>query len=596
MRVKPVKNSAELRRVIGLPRRSFTREQAEAAAEEYTNLLVTAAGRRAGARLKPWQGFVLKDFFEFGGTFFLGPVGVGKTLIAMLAFVVADARRGVLCVPASLRKKTLDDMARYAKHWELPSPPPRLVTYKELTSESNVFLLDAVQPDALVLDECDALKNHGASMVKRIGRFIDDAAYAQEEGRGPGCKVLAESGTPGRLSILDYSHILTWCLKGDAPVPVGPHGPAETATWAAAIDEKVARFGQRPGVGALRLFWDDTAREVEGHWTSRNERLIDQETLVAKARAAFRERLVSAPGVIIVDEDSCDQPLTIEQVLAPEDPILDEHYVTFKREWLTPDGRPLSDALSIDRSDGELGTGLVLHWDPKPADTPHGEEWLMKRTAFCTFVREKIERSARAARPLDTEAAVANAYPEEEVVIAWREIKPKFVPNSVPMWLSPSVVQFVARLALASPMLVWCKNQAFADRLALATGLTVYAAKGESADGRSVDEAPPDRSAILTFDANMRGRNLQMFCDNLFVNPPQSARYIEQAIGRTHRFGQERPVRARWLMTSGRVFQAFDRAWAEAEFVRETTGVVQKLLRAEVNRVDRPNNQSLRWT
>lgn len=612
MRIKPVRDTAELRRVLALPRRPFDlnspegRDEAEAAADEFTDLLVTPAGRRAGARLKAWQAFVLREWCEMGelgpyGTFFLGPVGIGKTLIAILAFLVSDARRPVLGIPASLRQKTYDDLARYAQHWQMPSPPPRVVTYKELTAESNVYLLDAIRPDVLVLDECDALKNHGASMVKRLGRHVDAAADDYDEGKGDGLRVLAESGTPGRLSIKDYSHLLTWCLKDLAPVPVGPDGPKQTDTWAAAIDEKPSRSA-RPGVGALRLFWDPTAKEIrEGVWEEspgkRESRFKAnaQQTLVDRARAAFRDRLCATPGVIVVDEESCAQPLTIELALAPEDETLDQHYAVFKTQWVTPDGRPLSDALSIDRADGELGTGLVLHWDPKPADVPGGEEWLLARTVFCNFVRDRIERTARSAHPLDTEAAVANAHPEEPCVVEWRRIKPTFVPNSVPMWLSSSVVEWAARWALKAPGLIWCKNQAFAERLSLATGLTVYGAKGESSDGRYVDKAPGDRSAIVTFDANMRGRNLQQFHRNLFVNPPQSARYIEQAIGRTHRYGQEKPVRVTWLVTSGRVLAAFDKAWAEAEFVRQTTGVVQKLLRAKVVRVDRPNSKH-RWT
>jgi hypothetical protein len=66
--------------------------------------------------------------------------------------------------------------------------------------------------------------------------------------------------------------------------------------------------------------------------------------------------------------------------------------------------------------------------------------------------------------------------------------------------------------------------------------------------------------------------------------PPQSAKYLEQVFGRSHRQGQTAPVVVDVLATSGGTFDAFDAAVAEAGFGRETIGTTQKILRADIQR------------
>ena len=132
--------------------------------------------------------------------------------------------------------------------------------------------------------------------------------------------------------------------------------------------------------------------------------------------------------------------------------------------------------------------------------------------------------------------------------------------------------------------LVWCGNVAFGQALASLTGLVYYGAEGKSVTGASITHADPSKPAILSLAANLRGRNLQGWARNLLVNPPQSARYLEQAIGRTHRAGQKRPVTVEYLVTSGDIADAFEAAYREAAFGRATTGITQKILRARVER------------
>jgi hypothetical protein len=85
------------------------------------------------------------------------------------------------------------------------------------------------------------------------------------------------TGTPARKSMMNYWHLLCWCLREKAPVPM-TEGVARM--WAMAIDED---RGPRPSPGPL----GPTLKE---------------------AREWFR----AAWGIgRVVDEDSCDAPLTV---------------------------------------------------------------------------------------------------------------------------------------------------------------------------------------------------------------------------------------------------------------------------------------------
>ncbi len=121
-------------------------------------MLTTAAGKRAGAALKPEQAFILREFFESAdrigvcGAYASLTVGGGKTLLSFLAPTVAEAKRPVLFIPDGLRDKTFAEFAEYSKHWVAPSPPLQIIGYKEATRDWNVDLLERLKPDLYVLD------------------------------------------------------------------------------------------------------------------------------------------------------------------------------------------------------------------------------------------------------------------------------------------------------------------------------------------------------------------------------------------------------------------------------------------------------------
>jgi len=557
----------ELHRIAALPRRDYDEAEATERARILTKEL-RCPGAPASVALKPQQGYALWEAIECRGLFAGLPVGAGKTLITWLLPVVLGAKRPVLCLPAGLREKTYLDFESYAGIWQSPSPPPQLVSYESLTQTDAVNALDRLNPDLLMGDECDLLSNmDDGSAALRIARFIHDELM-----------VAMLTGTIGRNSINNYGHMLCWTLKDGCPVPL-PQG--ERALWAALLDNKTFRGGKRPEPGAFSFL--GPAHDLEA------------------ARETYRARLVQTPGVVIIDGDSCDQPLIVRHILAPEDELIDAAYELLRTEWMTPDGWPLStisgeqDPLSMARHAGTLGTGLYLKWDPRPPMW-----WLAPRYDYCKWINYESERSRWTAFPLDTEKAVRLAYPDNAYLLAWYAVKDRFTPNSVPVWLSGSVIQAAREWLLddaEGPGLVWCGNTAFGRALSAATGVPYYGAKGLTDAGDMIDTQDGSESAVLSLGANMRGRNLQRFNRNLVINPPSSAKYLEQFFGRTHRFGQTRPVVVDYLITSGDVEDAFWAAWSEARFGKNTYGLTQKILRAQVHTVqpDINDDNLYRW-
>ncbi len=104
-----VTRSSDLDRVLALPRRTLTEADAEALVDEVTDVFITPLGRREGARLKPWQAAGIVDIANHRGGYLGYPVGIGKTLVALLAALVLEAKRPVLLTLAGLVKQTRDD-------------------------------------------------------------------------------------------------------------------------------------------------------------------------------------------------------------------------------------------------------------------------------------------------------------------------------------------------------------------------------------------------------------------------------------------------------------------------------------------------------
>lgn len=557
MPLREVQHTTDFDRIVALPRRRLTQADAEAWARELTPMV---ACRGADVRLRPWQACGIGEAVQNQGAFLGLQVGVGKTLAIWLLCYIMAFKRPLLVAPANQKHRMWDDFASYRGKWRTPATPPRFVSMQELALEKNERLIDVYQPDAVFVDEADEMANAEKGAPARLDRYA--VATSRDE-----CAFFTLTGTPGRKSLLDYWHLVCWALRDAAPLPM-KH--SEAKLWAAALDYAHPRQGRRPHPGPL------------GHD-------------VTAARKWYRERLAETPGVVLVDGDSAEGiPLTIRMRVAQECRTLDEHFKVFNTKQKNPDGIPVSDPLRRWLMDGQLGCGLYSYWDPPPPDA-----WRVARVDVARFVRNAIKHSRTTSRPLDTEAQVLRRYADHPTVEAWEAIRDTFKERTKVRWLSSATLETaVAWLAESDePGIVWCGGVDFAEALAACTRLSYYGADAEDQYGRKLHAAPPNRSFIASWHANKKGFNLQAWRRQAIFHPPQSAKWLEQIFGRSHRGGQTRPVSVDVFATSGGTIDGFLTAIGEAAFGRETFALTQKILRADVQ-IDEPHvtkSNRFRW-
>jgi len=543
-----VSRTVEYERIAALPRRVVSLSEAEGWADALTPLLALPG---SGARLRPWQAYALHEIFVRRGGWLAYPVGQGKTLITWLLASLFNAKRPILVLPASLvaSGKTWHDFQGYLDQWVTPRTPPRLITREELALDKNATLLDEIAPDLIVLDESDELSNADSAAARRLDRYR--LAHPSRDD----VVIVAMTGTPSRLSIMGYWHLLCWCLTVDAPVPLSH---TEACSWADALDERSRNPATRTRPGVLG-------------------------PSVYAARAWFGRRVAETPGVVVVDEDSCDAPLTIHTRVSREDPMLDEKYETFLLTNENPGGIQVSDPLSRWILDGFMGCGLYPYYDPTPPKV-----WRDARRELAKFVRDEISRSHRSRKPLDTEGQVIRRHAANPIVAEWKRVKGTFDPRKSTRfaWFSESTLDSAIEWLRenSAPGIVWCGSVEYGKRLSARARLPYYGRKGQCAGGGGLHAADPTRSLVASWNACKRGFNLQAWRRALIVMPPQSAKYLEQIVGRVHRSGQCEHVVIDVLLTSGGTIDAFEAALREAEFARATVSLTQKLLRARIER------------
>jgi hypothetical protein len=551
-----VAHTAEFQRVASLPRRAWTDGELADLARELTALLRTPNGEQA---LRPVQALALHDAAVYGGLFGAIGVGEGKTLVSFLLSLVWGAERPLLLMPATLIPKTQRDRLQLSKHWRVPTNL-RVFSYELLGRVQSVGELEKYQPDALILEEGHRAKNKRAAVTRRLARYMHDR---------PETKVAVLSGTIMDKSLKDFAHTLIWSLKLGAPVPTTTE---EIEEWAQALDQLVDPMARR-APGALLEFAAPEEEEQPAH---------------VAARHGFRRRLVETPGVVatVGEGEHVDCSIYVRPVYYDVKPVTDQHIAHLRETWCTPDDWQLMLAAEKWAHTVQMALGLFYAWDPRPPD-----EWRNPRKAWNAFVREVIAHG----RTYDSERHVADAVyagelrPKErqelgfKLLADWRKVRHSFIPNVVPVWFDDSALECAADW-MKKPGLVWTEHAFFAHKLSKLTGCPYYGAKSEDAAGRSILDAKPGESAIASIDANREGKNLQAIWSRcLFVAPPSSASWMEQAIARIHRPGQiSDQVEVDVLLGCRENYDAVMRSFELARAIQDTTGKRQKLLMADV--------------
>lgn len=573
-----IKETPELLRVSRLPRRDWQVGIGNEGTPEQLAVVLTQALKTPNGtmQLRPVQAAALSEAYHFDGLFGALRVGSGKTLVTKLAPLMFDhIERPLLMVPAALKEKTVRDFAVLDAHWK--RKPMRIESYEMLSRVQSNGLLESYQPDMVIFDEAHRVKHSSAAVTKKFKKYLDHR---------DDIIVIALSGTIVRNTVMDYWHIIRWCL-GRKGMPL-PAEWFEAKEWGDCVDSSTKAFSSlRTAPGAL-IHLSESPEHSEAMLSG------DMEWAVEAARLVYRNRLLQTPAVLSTMDDrvSCSLSINQKNLELPFD--VDEMLQQVRSKCERPDGYPFQEAHEVWRCIRNLATGFYYRWDPEAP-----EDWLELRRRWSKFVRDALKH-----RDFNSPLEVANAirsgeleqsYTDElgetfdRVYDDWKEIEPTFVPNAVPVWVHDSTLRFATEWMDKNDGIVWSSTIAFGERLAEFSGRPYFAGKGLTKDGRNIMDESYTGPMIVSAKANSNGHNLQRYSKNLIVSCSPNAELLEQLIGRTHRDGQTADeVEVDLVVACHEQLLSFWKAVTEAQFIESTIGAVQKLLYADkaVEQVD----------
>lgn len=630
-----VQRTAELRRILELPRRTWDYQSKEVAAlvERMSALLRLPDHRcsRKGCavlnnvpvvKLRPWQAVCLAELHDHGGSYCQAGVGDGKTLVSMLAGPAICADRILIVVPAELVKDTWKKFAVLREHWQYL--PLNVVSYDFLSNHKNKDYLERFFRGAkralFGLDEAHEAKAVGKDGSAR-GRRVDDFICAWREfevEQGYQSLVVWDAtGTPVNRSIKDCQPLVKWAIPNLCPLPLEP---SDVRQWSLALDEKTREEGI--DLGALEAFAQEALE-------------TSSEDLDRAVRIGLAKRLFDTPGMIAAPATEVPASLIVELVDLQLAKAEDDAFEGLRRADLacTPDGWPVVDEVERWRHARELSQGMFYVWSPRPPD-----EWIDARRAYHAAVRGRIGNNER---KLYTKLQVEHEILESirgrkcpeckrrttlevcageqevwerddegedflrytqathdpvETVPAhkphaladlyndWKEVEPTFVPNTVPVWVGSTVLDYAAKWAKKEPGIVWVEHRAVGIELARRTGMPYHAEGGLDIGGRAIESArPEDGSIIASIESNHMGRNLQAWSRGLVLSCPPTGKKVQQLLGRCHRPGQMADVvRFYFLITCREQLAGFEQARKDCLWAGDMQQSKPKLALADI--------------
>lgn len=559
-------------RIAQLPRRQW-RDLEDESVEALSSCLATPEGRQ---RLRGLQAVGIREAAELGGAYIMGRVGIGKTLITLLVGEFMMEERVLILVPGGIKAKTEDEFSDYRKDWVgIPGERYKLLGYSDVSrfpkeGMSIQKLWGGLGPTLIVCDEADKLRRVQPGDTSGLALQVSDFLDAN-----PHCKLVACTGTPDKHSIMDYAHILKWCLGENSPLPTNYD---DLCDWAEVIDKGDTRCARK----VCAQLGIDATEDIE---------II---------REAYQDRLRATPGVIISD-DQFDGPLDFQSVLL-EPAGMDAHFHRLRKlnqrpdGWdLSPDGPSEEEQRDPDRVTAggvwsvgrQLALGFCYVANPVPP-----EPWMLCRREYFRAVRAALEARIYYTEMQFKQAACQGLLPKpkwQAAYEAWEEMRPTFVPGSRPLWLSDHALDYCMDWG-QEPGIIWVDHIAFGHELSKRTGWSYFQGGGKDHRGRQIDKLykkgqHATETVIAARGANSTGRNLQAWNRHLVTAVPANNRDFEQMVGRSHREDQDRAVTVDILVSCMEHVDSIQKILDDAER-QEQTLLQQKATTFEWRHID----------
>lgn len=563
-----VRETDELRRIRDMPRRVWEQNpRLEELIDLFTEEFRTPHGTQ---RLRPVQALFLEETIALRGSFTCARVGAGKTISGGLAPLAAQlagmglGKRAIYFTRAGVLESTRDALYAAAKHWKIQ--PVTLKSYSKLALDYESEILGNLQPDVIIADEADALKNTNTGAWRTLERYIRKVRQS-EAFHGEKLLFLPMCGTPTDTSMDQYWHLARAALGENAPVP-RPY--EEKNEWCSALDDGV----------------DEESRWLPGALVRLSPGVDESLTPIKRARTAFGRRLVETPGVITTGDSRPQNKLHITALPLEAPPKVAEAIKSMRETWTTPDDYPFEMAMELWRHARELQCGFFNRWEPRPP-----VEWLLVRKAWWQR-RDDVRARYRLTTPGHVVKLIKSGafdVKEPELVAAWNDwalTKPTFKYTVVPEWIDDTMTQACAEWIEKHPRgLLWVEFPALGDRLSELTGVPFYHSKALDSDRRHLErDHKAGYPAIASVKACSYGLNLQYKFDTALYPTPMSTNTLwEQSLGRYHRDGQPSPiVTAETWMVCDEAYQSMCYAINRAEHSQDTLQQSQKLCYADV--------------
>lgn len=584
-----------LQRVVGLDSQFFSDEEKEDLVERWWRALRNHPQAR---KPRPIQAEILEVAHRQAqkpapeGMLGLVGVGAGKTLAFFLLPQVYKAERPLLLLPADMISGGQMEADHHEWSQEYGLLPLHIVkggrvpvldrrtlfvmSYAQLSQPSGTDVLRRMGPDLVLSDECHYLRAADAARTKRFLRYFQDS---------PGTRFVGMSGTMTGTSIMDYHHLAALALRDGSFLP---EDATETKRWCAVLDAgKAPRDLDRIALDPL-VTW---ARKQTG---KESTSVLAGEKEV---RQAYNYRMVTTPGVVATTSPSCDARLLltakrdIDFVGEDETELtVPQAMKTLMEEDTLPNGLAVTDALSKARAAQQLSMGFYYYW--VWPDGVVDEDYVTAKRGYDGAIRQYLKGYSREGcdSPMLVDQYIRQARAEnrrisEDLVYwqtLWDEQKKKPEPPTEAAWLDFSVVLAAVEWSRENEGFVWFRSRAVGQALAAFDIPTFWEGMPNPRD---------HRRAALSLNVFNKGKNLQAWQNQLFMEIPADAKMWEQSLGRTHRAGQEAPlVEATILQHTWVMRRSWRTALQRARYIQSTTGQLQRLCFAERRGLTEPTS------